>query len=513
MHKSYSCPRSQSIDGRVHQAQTSGNNIKGGHFSHFFVFLYNSFSFLLIKLATRELSRHTLIPRNITTMIPMFTYLVTPTLSTLPGLKGQAAVAESFWSKDELQHFMLLFGDFLLDPSKKDLVEKYFLEKIRGETNSSNQIKSQVLITPPASDRENFSSSDCDLDSDVPLPPAQSPQSELIESSAEDSFSEIVDETVKLVVLPIIEESTNQHQQLSKNARKREKRKQKRDLKRQLKKKRHEEYLKQPFKLTLCAKKRKLAHERKNHEDELLRCQQIKSSPSVFSEESEKAVLPENHLQVSAFSYCHPLRKLDRYYKEIISLLDFYNYHENLRLVHKLLSQGCQQGFMTRVKSLKSTFIINKVDEEIDDFYDILNEGSSLVSKEKIVSEPEEKVQDVGEAEEKVQDVGGQEGKVQEAAHDQVHEEVESKKVQVEVGPQEKPAQKSRKRRSGKKKQGSKDYSAQTQTASKIRRERKKEAERKKRFPNAGKSHVVVRPFATSAAMSKPQPVEKYILQ
>uniref|UniRef100_A0A0L0NSU9 Uncharacterized protein n=1 Tax=Candidozyma auris TaxID=498019 RepID=A0A0L0NSU9_CANAR len=436
-------------------------------------------------------------------MIPMFTYLVTPTLSTLPGLKGQAAVAESFWSKDELQHFMLLFGDFLLDPSKKDLVEKYFLEKIRDETNSSNQVKSQVLDTPPASDRENFSSSDSDLDSDVSLPPAQSPQSELIESSAEDSLSEIVDETVKLIVSPIVEESSNQHQQLSKNARKREKRKQKRDLKRQLKKERHEKYLRQPFKLTLCAKKRKLALERKDHEDELLRCQQIKNSLSVLSEESEKAVLPGNHLQVSAFSYCHPLKKLDRYYKEIISLLDFYHYHENPRLVHNLLSQGCQQGFITRVKGLKSTFIINEVDEEIDDFDDILNEGSSLVSKEEVVSEPEEKVHDVG----------GEEEKVQEAAHDQVHEEVESKKVQEEVGQQEKPAQKSRKRRSGKKKQGSKDYSAQTQTASKIRREEKKEAERRKRFPNAGKSHVVVRPFATSAAMSKSQPVEKYILQ
>ncbi|QRG40155.1 hypothetical protein FDK38_004619 [Candidozyma auris] len=436
-------------------------------------------------------------------MIPMFTYLVTPTLSTLPGLQGQAAVAESFWSKDELQHFMSLFGDFLLDPSKKDLVERYFLEKIRDETNSSNQAKSQVLDTPPASDRENFSSSDSDSDSDVPLPPAQSPKSELIESSAEDSFSEIVDETVKLIVSPIIEESTNSHQQLCKNARKREKRKQKRDLKRQLKKERHEEYLRQPFKLTSCAKKRKLALERKNHEDELLRCQQIKSSPSVFSEENEKAVLPENHLQVSAFSYCHPLKTLDRYYKEIISLLDFYHYHENLRLVHKLLSQGTQQRFITRVKGLKSTFIINEVHEEIDNFDDILNEGSSLLSDGKDVSEPEEKVQDVGDAEEKVQ----------EAAHDQVHEEVESKKVQEEVGQQVKPAQKSRKRRSGKKKQGSKDYSAQTQTASKIRREKKKEAERRKRFPNAGKSHVVVRPFATSAAMSKPQPVEKYILQ
>ncbi|GBL51924.1 hypothetical_protein [Candidozyma auris] len=435
-------------------------------------------------------------------MIPMFTYLVTPTLSTLPGLKGQAAVAESFWSKDELQHFMSLFGDFLLDPSKKDLVEKYFLEKIRDETNSSNQVKSQVLDTPPASDRENFSSSDSDSDSDVPLPPAQSPQSELIESSAEDSLSEIVDEMVKLIVSPIVEESSNQHQQLSKNARKREKRKQKRDLKRQLKKERHEKYLRQPFKLTSCAKKRKLALERKDHEDELLRCQQIKNSLSVLSEESEKAVLPGNHLQVSAFSYCHPLKKLDRYYKEMISLLDFYHYHENLRLVHNLLSQGCQQGFITRVKGLKSTFIINEVDEEIDDFDDILNEGSSLVSKEEVVSEPEEKVHDVG----------GEEEKVQEAAHDQVHEEVESKKVQEEVGQQEKPAQKSRKRRSGKK-QGSKDYSAQTQTASKIRREKKKEAERRKRFPNAGKSHVVVRPFATSAAMSKPQPVEKYILQ
>ncbi|KAK8439174.1 hypothetical protein B9J08_04725 [Candidozyma auris] len=433
----------------------------------------------------------------------MFTYLVTPTLSTLPGLKGQAAVAESFWSKDELQHFMSLFGDFLLDPSKKDLVEKYFLEKIRDETNSSNQVKSQVLDTPPASDRENFSSSDSDSDSDVSLPPAQSPQSELIESSAEDSLSEIVDETVKLIVSPIVEESSNQHQQLSKNARKREKRKQKRDLKRQLKKERHEKYLRQPFKLTSCAKKRKLALERKDHEDELLRCQQIKNSLSVLSEESEKAVLPGNHLQVSAFSYCHPLKKLDRYYKEIISLLDFYHYHENPRLVHNLLSQGCQQGFITRVKGLKSTFIINEVDEEIDDFDDILNEGSSLVSKEEVVSEPEEKVHDVG----------GEEEKVQEAAHDQVHEEVESKKVQEEVGQQEKPAQKSRKRRSGKKKQGSKDYSAQTQTASKIRREEKKEAERRKRFPNAGKSHVVVRPFATSAAMSKSQPVEKYILQ
>ncbi|PIS50000.1 hypothetical protein CJI97_004687 [Candidozyma auris] len=265
----------------------------------------------------------------------------------------------------------------------------------------------------------------------------------------------------------------------------------------------HEKYLRQPFKLTSCAKKRKLALERKDHEDELLRCQQIKNSLSVLSEESEKAVLSGNHLQVSAFSYCHPLKKLDRYYKEIISLLDFYHYHENLRLVHNPLSQGCQQGFITREKGLKSTFIINEVDEEIDDFDDILNEGSSLVSKEEVVSEPEEKVHDVG----------GEEEKVQEAAHDQVHEEVESKKVQEEVGQQEKPAQKSRKRRSGKKKQGSKDYSAQTQTASKIRREEKKEAERRKRFSKAGKSHVVVRPFATSAAMSKSQPVEKYILQ